>query len=362
MTVFLHIGAPKTGTTALQQMLREQRRRLAADGVCYPGRRGSSHFNAARDVLGESLGLAAPAPGSWQRLARETHRWKGRASLVSHEILAKASAEQVERVVRSLEGQRVEVVYTARNLFQVIPSTWQESLKNRQAHTYATFLQRLRAGHEGGPEAQWRTNPWVDLTGTLQRWSSYVAPERVHVVVLPRRPARDHVWGHIAELVGVDAARYQVPKGVNESLGPVEAEVLCRLNGSPELKDLDWPAYYERVRQSLLERLGELSEDDDRRLGVPVAHVPWVTHWAEEQADWLRSSGVTVHGDPAELAVPDRVMDESEAVDEEAVTALCVEAVASLLTAPMPRPGRLRQARSRVVGAVRERLNAARYA
>ena len=36
--VFLHVGLPKTGTTELQKVLWENRRRLAENGVVYPGR------------------------------------------------------------------------------------------------------------------------------------------------------------------------------------------------------------------------------------------------------------------------------------------------------------------------------------
>ena len=47
--VFLHIGAPKTGTTFLQDVLVRNKAALRANGVLYPGRNGT-HVMAALDL------------------------------------------------------------------------------------------------------------------------------------------------------------------------------------------------------------------------------------------------------------------------------------------------------------------------
>ena len=41
--VYLHIGAPKTGTTYLQEVLFTNRARLAEHGVLYPGESRTAH-------------------------------------------------------------------------------------------------------------------------------------------------------------------------------------------------------------------------------------------------------------------------------------------------------------------------------
>ena len=72
--VYLHIGAPKTGTSYVQVRLRLNRRTLAANDVHYPlGPLGlpSSHFKPALEVIRRDWGGAlADAEGSWARLMR----------------------------------------------------------------------------------------------------------------------------------------------------------------------------------------------------------------------------------------------------------------------------------------------------
>ena len=49
--VLLHIGPPKTGTTALQHSLAQARPQLKAQGVLYPGKR-FSHWTPSCSALG----------------------------------------------------------------------------------------------------------------------------------------------------------------------------------------------------------------------------------------------------------------------------------------------------------------------
>jgi hypothetical protein len=48
--VYLHIGAPKTGTTYLQEVLFRNRARLAEHGVLYPGDSTAAHYAAVLDL------------------------------------------------------------------------------------------------------------------------------------------------------------------------------------------------------------------------------------------------------------------------------------------------------------------------
>src|ERR1044072_1312239 len=103
--VYLHIGAPKTGTTYLQMMARAHRRQLASDGCFYPKTRGSAHHVEARDLrkARPRRGFVHPAgPGSWDRLARTVNEWEGQGHvLLSSELLVYATAAQAKRAIRS---------------------------------------------------------------------------------------------------------------------------------------------------------------------------------------------------------------------------------------------------------------------
>ncbi|MEJ7689550.1 MAG: hypothetical protein WKF76_03465 [Nocardioidaceae bacterium] len=60
--------------------------------------------------------------------------------MVSHEVLAAATSEQISRALASLAPADVHVVYGARDLARQLPAVWQESLKNRRTRPYRQFL------------------------------------------------------------------------------------------------------------------------------------------------------------------------------------------------------------------------------
>ena len=89
--VILHVGAPKTGTSYVQDVLYLNRESLAEQGILYPADRFDEHFLAALDLMELHWGgLEAQAVGAWDRLAERVRAWPG-TSIVSHEILATAT-------------------------------------------------------------------------------------------------------------------------------------------------------------------------------------------------------------------------------------------------------------------------------
>jgi hypothetical protein len=83
-TVIVHVGAPKTGTSFVQDLLFNSRERLAERGICYPAERFDAHFLAALDLMQLTWGgLEREAVGAWDRLAAEVRACPGTA-IVSH--------------------------------------------------------------------------------------------------------------------------------------------------------------------------------------------------------------------------------------------------------------------------------------
>ena len=146
-TVYLHIGAPKTGTTYLQDRLGRNASALADHDVHFPSRSaivspGLFHFRAALDLLGQDWGGApGHAEGSWDALARRVRRKSGTV-VISHEILAPAAPDAVARAMQDL-GPDVHVVYTARDLGRQVPAAWQESIKQGRRWRYSSFVRRM---------------------------------------------------------------------------------------------------------------------------------------------------------------------------------------------------------------------------
>ena len=130
--VLVHIGAPKTGTSFVQDVLWLNRDSLAKQGILYPADRFDEHFLAALDLMEMQWGgLEHQAVGAWDRLAERVRAWHG-TSIVSHEILATASRQQVRRALDSLGDAEVHIVLSARDLVRQIPAEWQENVKHRR--------------------------------------------------------------------------------------------------------------------------------------------------------------------------------------------------------------------------------------
>jgi hypothetical protein len=77
--VFLHIGAPKTGSTYLQQVLFKNRETLAANGVLYPYSAVDQSFRSAHDFCGTTWfgHHATRFRGEWDRVAERARDWGG---------------------------------------------------------------------------------------------------------------------------------------------------------------------------------------------------------------------------------------------------------------------------------------------
>jgi hypothetical protein len=301
--VYLHIGAPKTGTTYLQDRLALNARSLAEHGVHYPARSPLVsaplfHFRAALDLLGEDWGgPPGHAEGSWDALARRVRRRTGTV-IVSHEILAPAKADQVARAKRDLIAGDAEmhIVYSARDLARQVPAAWQESIKQGRTWSYRRFLRRLQAG-----------KPWFhrafDLPTVLNTWSAGLPPEQVHVVTVPPpAPTRvpDLLWNRFCEAFGIDPAwGPRESRLTNPSLGIAETQLLRKLNSRLTDKTRRETSYDELVRGMLAQ--GELLGRQSAPLRLPPGMYPWAEEQAERWIEWAQASGVHVVGDLEDL-------------------------------------------------------------
>ncbi len=317
--VFLHVGAPKTGTTYLQDRLGLNARSLAEHGVHVPTRSplvspGLFHFRAALDLLGQDWGGApGHAEGSWDVLVRRVRAASGTV-VISHEILAPARAEAVARARRDLtsDGSELHVIYTARDLGRQVPAAWQESIKQGRTWSYRTFVRRLRKG-----------KPWFsrafDLPAVLGAWSQGLPPAQVHLVTVPPSGTPgDQLWARFCTVVGMDPAWAPVASDKrNASLGGAETQVVRKLNQALGREARRGPDYDYLIRTLL-------SEDAlvSGKASAPVQLPPRLSDWAQTETRrwcaWVEAAGIDVVGDLAEL-VPVEIAPEDWA-DPDAVS------------------------------------------
>ncbi|MDQ4053988.1 MAG: hypothetical protein M3237_14980 [Actinomycetota bacterium] len=297
--VFLHVGAPKTGTTYLQDRLTLNARSLADNGIHFPTRSplvspSLFHFRAALDLLDQDWGgPPGHAEGSWEALVRRVRRKSG-AVLISHEILAPAPAEVIARAKRDLEGSELHVVYTARDLARQIPASWQESVKQGRRWSYRRYLNRLEHG-----------KPWfyraLDLPSVLNAWGAGLPPERVHVVTVPPSGAgEDVLWMRFCHVVGIDPSwAPRESTRLNQSLGVAETQVIRKLNRRMKRATRREASFDELIRQMLAQNA--LVQGRSTPVRLPARMYPWAEMETESWVEWLKGSGVHVVGDIDDL-------------------------------------------------------------
>lgn len=348
--VNLHIGTLKSGTSYLQNVLWRYRIKLADDGILFPGRdRWAEQVEAVRDLLREGKPTRRKIEvGAWDKMRDEILAWPGSVAIMSMELLSLATPDRVERIVSSFQPAVINAVITVRDLARVIPSSWQESVQNRQTWSWEEFVEGLTGSTTDDSRPAQRFWKQQDVPGFGRTWADLIGADHVHIVTVPRAGApRDELWNRFAPVVGIDPVTYPAPGNVrgNPAVGAGSAEFLRRLNVQLG-KKFDIATYERNVKHHLAKNTFAPLEDEER-LHLPAQHVDWTRTRALEITAGIRALGLPVHGDLDEL-VPEPPPDRPEVtISESRVAAAGVQAVEALVRAladptPGEEPQRLR--------------------
>ena len=213
--VFLHIGAPKTGTTYLQQVLFNNIDELASAGVLYPYSDLGQSFRSAHDFCG-SRWFGAHADrfqGEWDLVAQSTRDWKGSTVVISSELLAGAAPERIGKALALLEPAEFHVVFSARDLARQLVSDWQEQVKHKHTVTLERFVDDLVELGLDAPEPFgkmfWGMH---DAAHVLQAWAKFVPVEHIHVLTVPQLTGpTDALWTRFCAITGLDPRQPTTP-------------------------------------------------------------------------------------------------------------------------------------------------------
>ena len=143
-TAYLHVGTHKTGTTAIQGLLRDLAPDLAAHGLLYP-RSGifiAGHHNLVFELMGDER--FDPGAGTWSELCHEIERSSKQRICLSSEAFGYLNEQQreLERIRDTLRdlGYRSVVVLYVRSQVEYAESLFAELTKHRNAGTFQEFL------------------------------------------------------------------------------------------------------------------------------------------------------------------------------------------------------------------------------
>jgi hypothetical protein len=343
-TVLLHIGPYKTGTTALQGALKKARPAMAEHGVVYAGRE-RQHMNAALAVRGKNGLPGDPPPpiSHWNRLVKQVNAASDKRVIVSSEFFTESTSEMARKIVEALGGQRVHILVTLRSLAKLLPSSWQQYVRNGQRASYDEWLDgMLRTPPYKKPTPSFWKRHHHDVL--VERWASIVGPENLTVVVGDDAD-RKGLMRSVEQLVGLPAGLLVPEDGwTNRSLTLGEVELVRHLN--IDFKQRGWPdTLYKRiVRSGVIQhmQMARRPGQDEPRITTPRWALERAAQIGAGAAEKISASGVRVVGDLSLLgALPDQepgdhvaaaeaVLPASVAAEAVVTTVLATESATSL--------------------------------
>jgi hypothetical protein len=303
--VFLHIGAPKTGTTYLQKVLAHNRERMEAAGVLYPRVGREAHHSAVWSVRRTfaDTDKGAAFADHWPRLVEESLEWPGGTVVVSSELFCFSRRPKITQIVTAFRHAEVHIVYTARDLMRQVPAVWQEQVKNREVMTYRDYLADV-LGRRKSPLATmfWNSQGVPDV---LRRWSRGLDRSHVHLVTAPPGGApADLLWKRFAGVVGLQPDEYPCDlPAANTSLSIIATEALRRYNErhAADLQILD----YRRLVRRRLDPAFAATLADGSRLPLTIAQRRTIVDLSEQMVSRVAKAGYDVVGSLDEL-IPQR--------------------------------------------------------
>lgn len=340
----MHIGLPKTGTTALQATAQARREDLLELGVRYPGR-GRNHREAVSALMGRRWGWRGPGGEippmkRWDRLLSEVEAEHERRVWISHEFVSESDDETAKKFADAF-GDSLHIAVTLRPFAAILASSWQQYLKGGTTHTFDHWLGAVLAD----PPKRTITPTFHrrnDQSAVIRRWASIVGEDKVNVIVVDK--AQPTLLTDSFEQL------FELPAGflVDETLGGLranramsmpESELLRALNLAIKGRSVHWRSYETLVRNGAIARVLEARTPgpDEDRMQLPKWAAMLANERGQRYAGEIGDLGVRIFGDLSALAKPAPYVEQPPPPTTEISLELAAESLAGLMSAALDR-------------------------
>lgn len=297
--VVLHIGAMKSGTSFIQNVLHNNRDLLKEHGILFACDRWREQVLAVRELIERGAEDQEPITpdGPWQHLVDVVNEWPETA-IISMEFLAPRLRPKIEIIKKAFAGADLQVVLTARDLARSLPAMWTESTQNRGVRTWDEFLDSVRTKDMDRKPGRWF---WKhqNISGIARRWSEAVGRDHFTLITVPPKGAPPTVlWERFAGVAGIPEGLCDLEVRSNPGIDAASALVLRALNqrlAEDELsrQDYEWIVKNSLAKKGLVQRGRETLP-----LGM---NERWVRRRSRQEQRRLRELDLRVVGDVEEL-------------------------------------------------------------
>ena len=306
--LFLHVGFHKTGTTSLQDALNRNRKELQPQGIIYPKTR---KFRAQHEFawsVGQrgwgwkQFGGSQAGPGPARRMFKLIRSSKENL-IISSEFLSELSPEHIKKLASSIGDKELRVIFTVRPVAKILPSAYQQEVKNGSKLTYDKWLARVLDPEK---ESRVKTRFWRRHSHHLEiaKWAEIVGVANISVIVSDEsRP--EFLTDSFFELIGASTNSFRESKKdiVNRSMDVAEMELLRRINEKFD-RNLGWDEYVASIRSTIVKTWTQSipSENSPGRLANPEKFKERIDKRVREVTEGIRNLGVEVIGDVDSLS------------------------------------------------------------
>jgi hypothetical protein len=307
--LFLHVGFHKTGTTSLQDALNRNRAELLTQGLIYPKTRRfrAQHefaWSAGQRGWGwKQFGGSQAGPGPARRMFRLIRSSK-QDVIISSEFLSELTPPKIQKLVSSIGDKDLRVIFTVRPVAKILPSAYQQEVKNGSKLTFDRWLERVL---EPEKENRNKTRFWTRHSHHIEiaKWAEVVGKDRITVIVADESKP-EFLTESFFKLVQADTSNFResTKEIVNRSMDLAEIELLRRINAKFD-RNLGWDEYVVGIRSTLVKIWTQSapSEKSPGKLSNPEAFRQAIDHRVGQVTQGIRSLGVEVIGDVDSLAV-----------------------------------------------------------
>ncbi len=284
-TVYLHIGMPKTGTSALQMFLAQNQQLLNQKGFSYPdmpfsfqnvGQRRNAHFLTLWEHKDDAK--------EWQQgfvIVREEFRSYDKVILSDENIWSRQRLDDFwESVTEGFSqiGADIRVIVYLRSQDDQVESNWNQKVKDKKTRMQISFEQFME-------EERYYYMPF-DYKSALDRIASYVGKDNIIVRVYEKQQfLGGNIFSDFLSAVGLELTDdYELPEyAANVRLPNSAVEIKRLINSAYEGEEV--PDFYREVisRAFGMKTIQEAPEHDTSMFS-PVMREKFMSKYAAGNA------------------------------------------------------------------------------